>query len=550
MSKTPGTRNPLSLRLRRASEYMSPSPTFFLTAILAAFAVLAAAGRCTGTPGRLYSPGNERAYAEYAAGVYAELNKEDELALQHYRRAANGLPESPEVALRLGTLYLKMNIPQSAQRYLSRASDLAPDDDLLKITAARVCALVGLPQKGIEHIKQVLHDKPNSSEDYFETAKLIAEFYEQLGMWASAADTYSKLAELPEKRAVAQNRLGQLYLKLSYQYKYSRQISQQMLSLSRAMSWFREIESLTPGLTPVTRGMGDCYYETLQFDKAASLYETYLRRKPFDTRIMHKLALCRRENNDIEEAIDLYRKLIIIKPASFRIHAEFLEILLQENLLDQAVDAAVDCAAQFPKNPKASLSAAKCFFMVGDYENAEEYLQKTIDIGTAYRMPGGGMLFKKDLKEATFLLGTIHLYGGNDDRAMHYFGLTLEIDPEHADANNNLGYLTLESGGDPESALRLVRRAIRIRPRCGQFLDSLGWIYFKMGRTEEAIEKLLEAAGLVREAEIHNHLGRIYESEGRIQEARREWEKSLEIDPDYRPAFERIIKSYDMEEHI
>ena len=100
------------------------------------FLILAAAGSCLGTPERSYSPGDEKAYAEYAAGVYAELGKEDELALQHYRRAANCLPESPEIAASLGRLCLKLNIPQDARRYLTRASDLDPTNTALRIAAS------------------------------------------------------------------------------------------------------------------------------------------------------------------------------------------------------------------------------------------------------------------------------------------------------------------------------------------------------------------------------------------------------------------------------
>jgi tetratricopeptide (TPR) repeat protein len=131
---------------------------------------------------------------------------------------------------------------------------------------------------------------------------------------------------------------------------------------------------------------------------------------------------------------------------------------------------------------------------------------------------------------------------------MHFFGMTLELDPEDADANNNLGYTSLENGGDPHTALRLIIRAVRIRPDCGEFLDSLGWVYHRLGRTLEAMDVLRDAIDILPKeraaAEIHDHLGVVYHALGRIKDARREWMRALEINPDYHPAQLHLEESY------
>ncbi len=156
----------------------------------AAIVVLVAAASCLGSTGRSYPLENERAYAEYAAGVYAEISREDQLALQHYRRAASELPQSAGVAARLGALYLQTNNLQKAQRYFVRASDLDPENIELKVHAAQACTLAGLPLEGIKYLEEVLLHQPSWVDGYRQVAKL----YKRLGMWASAADAYSRLA--------------------------------------------------------------------------------------------------------------------------------------------------------------------------------------------------------------------------------------------------------------------------------------------------------------------------------------------------------------------
>ena len=98
---------------------------------------------------------------------------------------------------------------------------------------------------------------------------------------------------------------------------------------------------------------------------------------------------------------------------------------------------------------------------------------------------------------------------------------------------------------------RLIVRAVRIRPDCGEFLDSLGWVYHKLGRSEEAAEVLRDAIDAFpvgsAAAEIHDHLGTVYKALGRINDARRQWLKALEVNPDYHQARLHLEESYRQE---
>ncbi len=113
----------------------------------------------------------------------------------------------------------------------------------------------------------------------------------------------------------------------------------------------------------------------------------------------------------------------------------------------------------------------------------------------------------------------------------------LEVDPDNADAANYLGYMWADAGTHLEEALRLIGRAVELRPGSGAFLDSLGWVYFRMGRLEEAENWLRRA---VRAGETSGtvlaHLGEVLAARGEAEEAKRYLERALELgcdDPEH-----------------
>jgi tetratricopeptide (TPR) repeat protein len=77
-------------------------------------------------------------------------------------------------------------------------------------------------------------------------------------------------------------------------------------------------------------------------------------------------------------------------------------------------------------------------------------------------------------------------------------------------------------------ALKLIQKAVELEPMNGAYLDSLGWVYFKMGEYELAEENLRQAVERDRsDPTVHEHLGDVYEKTGRIRLAAAQWEMSL-----------------------
>ena len=74
----------------------------------------------------------------------------------------------------------------------------------------------------------------------------------------------------------------------------------------------------------------------------------------------------------------------------------------------------------------------------------------------------------------------------------------------------------------------MIRKAVELEPMNGAYLDSLGWVYFKMGEYELAEDNLRQAVNRDQtDPTVHMHLGDLYEKTGRIRLAAAQWELSL-----------------------
>ena len=107
----------------------------------------------------------------------------------------------------------------------------------------------------------------------------------------------------------------------------------------------------------------------------------------------------------------------------------------------------------------------------------------------------------------------------------------LEIDPDNADALNSLGYTLADKTDRYQEAFELVSKALSIRPNDPAFIDSMGWVYYRLNNLEQAIFYLAKALSLLKDDEIAAHLGEALWMAGRKSEALKVWKKGLELEP-------------------
>jgi len=107
----------------------------------------------------------------------------------------------------------------------------------------------------------------------------------------------------------------------------------------------------------------------------------------------------------------------------------------------------------------------------------------------------------------------------------------LKIDPENAQAMNALGYTLTDRTDRHEEALQLINKALELRPNDPYYLDSLGWVYYRMGDLEKAEYYLREAVEIQADVEFVAHLGEVLWKQNKKNEARKYWEQGKKLDP-------------------
>jgi len=113
------------------------------------------------------------------------------------------------------------------------------------------------------------------------------------------------------------------------------------------------------------------------------------------------------------------------------------------------------------------------------------------------------------------------------------FKKALELFPDQPHVLNYLGYSWVDKGLHLDEALAMIRKAVEQQPRDGYIVDSLGWVYYRLGRLEEAVRELERAVQLrPQDSVINDHLGDAYWRVGRKLEAKFQWSHARDLDPE------------------
>lgn len=108
---------------------------------------------------------------------------------------------------------------------------------------------------------------------------------------------------------------------------------------------------------------------------------------------------------------------------------------------------------------------------------------------------------------------------------------------------NDIGYGYSLAGVRLEEARGLVQEALSPQPLQPAVIDSLGWIYYRLGNFKEALFYLRRAARLMDQqenAEIYYHLGAAYSKTGQVRKAREAFQRCLALDPEFDRAREQL----------
>ena len=154
--------------------------------------------------------------------------------------------------------------------------------------------------------------------------------------------------------------------------------------------------------------------------------------------------------------------------------------------------------------------------------------QKRFD--QAAQVVHNGLVVNAESEELYMLQASVRSTQQELDGAINAYESVLRLNPKNVLAANNLAVLLVDHRGDPQSlqkAFALSRDFEKETPH-PLFLDTLGWVRFKMGQQEDAIRLLKDAAAKAPEIPVLNyHLGIAFFQSGKRAEARTYLSKAL-----------------------
>ena len=133
------------------------------------------------------------------------------------------------------------------------------------------------------------------------------------------------------------------------------------------------------------------------------------------------------------------------------------------------------------------------------------------------------------LREARLSMSALCAIQGRQDEAEEWLQQVLDEYPDDVGANNDLGYLWADQNKHLERAVKMVAAAVAAEPENRAYRDSLGWVYYRLGRLPEAVAELEKAIDEKQpDGTILDHLGDVYEKLGRHGQATATWKRAAE----------------------
>lgn len=300
-------------------------------------------------------------------------------------------------------------------------------------------------------------------------------------------------------------KLGELLLK---EKRYV-EAEKEFLRVLRASPYNREVR-LTLGLL---------YLESGQPERAIEAFSFLRRAYPEDHRFAYLEAAAYEEKRDFNAALQLLKEIPLNSDLYGNARIRMASILKREKRAVEAIAIMRD-AIQNKKDAGLYLYLSSLQEGEKDWAGAEETLKEGLKA-----FPG-----REDL---LYALGAIYEKMKRHDEAVRLMEKILESNPNHADALNFIGYSYVDRGIKLDQAEKMLKRALELKPDSGYILDSVGWLYYRLGKIAAAYEYIEKALKfLPNDPTINEHAGDILKSLNRLSEAKEYYEKALSLDPE------------------
>ena len=504
-----------------------------------------------------------------------------DLAIAEYKQISALDPTDIQSHLVLGQLYTVNHESQLAQQEFEAAQKIDPNSEDVALNLARLYGESGDLKRAIDTLKAVPEDD--------RTAKLsfaLGAGYDQIKDTKDAVTAYQQAVDmdpdnLDAKRALAQALLSNNQLsdaEHAYQ-EIAAADPQDAQALVRIAECQRRQGHYEPALATLKKAQAlssdsdeILFNESLTYDalgryaEATQVLQSLVTHsaKPDNhygdsdknnrSIFLDRLANVEREQNHTEAAVNAYKQLIPLGGEyAERGYQGAVDAYRDAKQYDKATDVAREAAKAMPGNKSIQLMLAG---QLADTGHADEgvalataqlkhndddrdvYLalaqidtrlrrwrDASADIDKAAALPTHG---DDDSRYVLFLRGALEERQKHYEAAEEQFRKILALDPNNSMTLNYLGYMLADRGVKLDDALAMLQKAVQLEPQNYAYLDSLGWVYFKLGQYPLAEENLRKASERVStDPTVHDHLGELYEKTGRLRLAVAQWDQSL-----------------------
>ncbi len=427
------------------------------------------------------------------------MARELELSLEQYRAAVKLKPEDPDVSITTAGLYEALGRRDSAIAVMENIARQTGDPDIMmQLGSMLMRDRQGGPAREI--YRQVINRDSSNVRAWIS----LAAVYEVGQQPDSALYFYGIAARLDPENLSIQKHIFNLLLSLN-QYEWAAQQARAILA--------RE-----PGNASLRLQLARLYYHQQDLSGAEENFLAYLESDSSNTEALFTVARINFQKKDYPRARRYFQRTMDLLPKMAEGWVALGNCFLA---LDQ------------PDSATASYRNARRY---GLKQDLEQLMGAGYSLSEKYReaIPFFQDQYRKNPKDPDLLFGLAVAYerSGDFDNAVGMFKKLLGIDPKSAIVLNYLGYMYADKGQNLEEAKDLIAKALEAEPNNAFYIDSMGWVFYKMGRLEEAKESLETAVNLLPgDATLRDHLGDVYLSLNLKQQAIEQWQKSLELDP-------------------
>jgi tetratricopeptide (TPR) repeat protein len=397
--------------------------------------------------------------------IYQSLERLDD-AKKAYERVILADPKQENTYVLLGKIYGDSGELDKALRVYERLIDHFPESYLGHFFIGKIFVEQGKIQAAEEKFKRTIQLAPGLEEPQFELLKL----YDQQGREDKKLAVYADvLAEDPQNVEILME-LALFYAKGGKQ----EESTVTLKDLGR--------RSLTdPTIIPK---IAQKYLEKENYDAAIIILESMMQGGAQSSDLNYLIGLAKDGKGDKSAAIGYLQN---VQPGSrfFENAVTHVAFLYQEQgRIDEAIAFLKKIISQV--TPTADL----LYYLGSFYEEIEYYSESE----AAFLQ---GLQIAPENVRIHFRLGVMYDKKGNREGAIREMKTVIQLDPEHTNALNFLGYTYADMGVLLDEAEQFVLKALETQPDDGYIIDSLGWVYYKKGLFDRAVSVLEKAVSLV-----------------------------------------------------